>query len=84
MKKRSALNRQVGGSHYKGRGIEPIQYIVANKLSYIEGCVVKRITRWRQKDGIIDLRKIQHEIDLLIELENLDQLAPPLRLGKRK
>jgi hypothetical protein len=38
----------------------------------LEGCVVKRITRWRDKPAskrFEDLEKIKHEIDLLIELE---------------
>lgn len=66
-----ALGRQEGGTHYKNRAIQPIEYIIANKLNYIEGCVVKRITRWRDKGGLEDLRKIQHEIDLMIELEGI-------------
>jgi hypothetical protein len=50
-----------------------LQYIHANKLGFLEGCIVKRITRWRDKDGLKDLLKIKHEIDLLIELEGLEQ-----------
>lgn len=65
----SALCTQVGGSHYIDKGIQPIEYIHANKLDFIEGSVVKYITRWRDKNGIEDLTKIKHYIDLLIELE---------------
>ena len=46
-----------------------MEYIHANDLGFLEGCIVKRITRWRDKGGIQDLRKIQHECELLIELE---------------
>jgi hypothetical protein len=64
-----ALSRQEGGAHYKNRAIQPIEYIHANDLPFIEGSVVKYITRWRDKGGVEDLKKIKHYIDLLIELE---------------
>jgi len=38
--------------HYANNEIEPIDYIIANKLTYCEGNVVKYITRWRGKGGI--------------------------------
>jgi hypothetical protein len=45
---------------------------VANNLTFLEGCIVKRITRWRDKPQgkqFEDLHKIKHEIDLMIEME---------------
>jgi hypothetical protein len=68
----SALKTQIAGRHYKDLKIQPVEYIHANKLTFLEGCVVKRITRWRDKDGFQDLLKIKHEIDLIIELETRD------------
>jgi hypothetical protein len=67
----NALNVQVSGDHYKSMKIQPVQFITANNLSFLEGCIVKRISRWRSKDGLRDLEKIKHEVDLLIELEGL-------------
>lgn len=67
----SALDRQVGGSHYVNCEIQPIEFIHANHLGFLEGSIVKRICRWRVKDGIRDLEKIKHEVDLLIQLEAL-------------
>jgi len=64
-----ALDTQCGGSHYKDMVIQPVEFIHANKLPFLEGCIVKRICRWRNKDGIQDLMKIKHEVDLLIQLE---------------
>jgi hypothetical protein len=64
-----AKDMQVGGNHYKGFKIQPIEYIQANDLSYCEANVVKYVTRWRGKNGIEDLRKARHYIDLLIESE---------------
>lgn len=65
----SALTRQVAGDHYHRLKIQPVEFITANNLSFLEGCVVKRICRWRNKNGIEDLQKAIHEIQLLIELE---------------
>jgi hypothetical protein len=65
----SALNKQEGGDHYKKCAIQPVEYIHANKLGFIEGSVVKYITRFRDKGGEADLRKIIHFVELLIEME---------------
>ena len=65
----SALNKQVGGSHYRDKGIQPIIYIHANDLGFCEGNVVKYVTRWREKNGVADLKKAIHYLELLIELE---------------
>jgi hypothetical protein len=65
----SALNKQVGGSHYRDKGIQPIIYIHANNLGFCEGNVVKYVTRWRDKNGVADLKKAIHYLELLIELE---------------
>lgn len=65
----SALTGQVGGEHYKKLAIQPIEYIHANNLGFVEGSIIKYATRWRDKGGIRDLQKIKHFVDLLIELE---------------
>ena len=65
----SALEQQVGGDHYRRLKIQPVEYIHRNGLGFIEGCVIKYVSRWRDKNGIDDLRKARHFIDLLIELE---------------
>lgn len=66
----SALSTQVAGDHYKKMKIQPVEYIHANNLPFIEGCIIKYASRWRDKGGIKDLEKIKHFADLLIELEN--------------
>lgn len=60
---------QIGGDHYKKYKIQPVEYIHANNLDFFQGSVVKYITRFRDKNGIEDLKKAKHFIDLLIELE---------------
>lgn len=68
-----ALDVQVGGTHYKSLAIQPVQYIHANQIGYFEGNVIKYVTRWRDKGGVSDLRKAQHYIEMLIELEGGDK-----------
>lgn len=65
----SALDKQVGGDHYKNLPIEPIEYIYKNNLGYCEGNVVKYITRYAKKGGLQDLEKVVHYIELLKELK---------------
>lgn len=65
----NALDVQVDGTHYKSMRIQPVQYIHANNIPYLEGNVIKYVSRWRSKNGIADLEKAKHYIDLLIELE---------------
>lgn len=69
----SALATQVGGRHYKDMKIQPVEYIHANGIGYFEGNVIKYISRWRAKNGVADLQKARHYIDLLIELEGKAQ-----------
>jgi hypothetical protein len=66
----TALKKQVAGDHYKDLPIQPVEYIYANAIGYFEGNVIKYISRWRKKNGIADLEKAKHYIELLIELEN--------------
>lgn len=65
----SALKVQEGGSHYKALKIQPVEYIHANEIPFIEGNVIKYITRHKTKNGKQDLLKARHFIDLLLELE---------------
>ena len=62
-----ATDKQIGGNHYKGMKIQPIEYIQANDLSYCEANVVKYVSRWKSKNGVEDLLKAKHYIELLIE-----------------
>lgn len=64
------LDKQVDGNHYKDLKIQPVEYIHANNIGYMEGNVIKYVSRWRAKNGIKDLEKAKHYIDLLIELES--------------
>lgn len=69
------LENQVGGNHYKDMVIQPVEYIVKNNLGFIEGNVVKYVSRWKSKGGIEDLKKARHFLDILIENETINKQA---------
>ena len=63
----AALQRQVGGDHYKKLAIQPIEYIVANNMKYCAANIVKYATRAEQKNGVEDIEKIIHYAQLWLE-----------------
>lgn len=65
----SALDTQIGGSHYKNMPIQPMQYSMANELDACQHTIIKYVTRFREKGGVQDLEKAKHVIDMLIEFE---------------
>ena len=60
---------QVAGQHYKKLVIQPWDYIIQNQIGYMEGSVIKYISRWRDKNGLEDLYKCRHFLNKLIETE---------------
>lgn len=64
-----ATEVQEGGNHYKGYAIQPIDFIHKNELNFIQGNVIKYLLRYKEKNGLQDLKKAKHYIDLLIEYE---------------
>jgi len=64
-----SLKEQVAGNHYKKMKIQVVEYCHANNIPYMEGSVIKYVSRWRDKGGLDDLKKAKHFIEMLIELE---------------
>jgi hypothetical protein len=62
---------QTGGTHYQV-SIQPWDYIIANNLGYLEGNVIKYVTRYKNKGGVEDLKKAQHYLAKLIEVNLKD------------
>lgn len=66
----TALDVQVGGSHYKSMAIQPAEYCHRNGIGFLAGSAIKYLSRYQSKGKPIeDLRKARHFIDLLIEME---------------
>lgn len=64
-----ASSKQEGGSHYKQMAIQPIEYIQANSLDYLEGNVIKYISRHREKNKEEDIKKAIHYCHLILEYQ---------------
>lgn len=64
------LDIQIGGNHYKECPIQPVEFIEANQLGFLEGCVLKRVTRHNKPTGKgrQDIEKAIHELGLLLQL----------------
>jgi len=76
---------QHGGTHYKNKSIQIWDYITANGIGYLEGNAIKYLSRWKEKNGLEDLKKARHYVDKLIEVETLKQsLAKEDRVGFAK
>lgn len=56
-------------SHYIDLNIQPIDFIIENNLSFCIGNAVKYISRYKNKNGIEDLKKAIWYIKKEIELE---------------
>lgn len=69
MTNQPALAVQVGGTHYKDLAIQPAEYVHKNCLGYLEGNVIKYVTRHRAKAGKQDLEKAMHYLQLLMEMD---------------
>jgi len=65
-----ANEQQVGGAHYTDKAIQPWDFIISNNIGYLEGNIIKYISRWKDKNGIEDLKKAQHYLQKLIETSN--------------
>ena len=62
-----ALSTQIGGDHYKKMKIQPLEFILENNLGYCEANIIKYVSRYKDKNGVEDLKKARHYLDILIE-----------------
>jgi hypothetical protein len=61
--------KQEGGDHYTKYLIQPYKFITKNNLSFFQGNIIKYVMRYKDKNGVEDLKKIIHYCEL--EIENL-------------
>ena len=69
VEKQIALETQVGGNHYNSMKIQPIEYTMANEMNPLQHTVIKYVSRYKNKNGIEDLKKAIHSLELLIQFE---------------
>jgi hypothetical protein len=65
----SALDTQVGGSHYKDMAIQPMEFCQRNNLNACESSVIRYVCRHRNKNGRQDIEKAIHCLELLLAFD---------------
>ena len=65
----NANDMQVGGDHYSRNAVQCWDYIASNGIGYLEGNIIKYVSRHNLKGGVEDLKKAQHYLEKLIEME---------------
>jgi len=65
--------KQVGGSHYQKLDPAPWDVVIKWNLGYLEGTALKYIARWRDKNGVEDIKKAIHFLEKLVETEEEKQ-----------
>jgi len=60
---------QVGGDHYRGLKMQPMEFFHINKIGFLEGSIIKYVCRHKNKNGREDLEKAGHYLNVLIEME---------------
>jgi hypothetical protein len=63
----SVWDTQVAGNHYKQYKIQPTFFLIQNNVPFAEGSVIKYVMRHRNKNGLEDLKKAKHYIEMLME-----------------
>lgn len=85
----SAIKKQVGGNHYKDMVIQPGVFCQANQLNYFESLAIKYICRHKSKNGLEDIEKAIHCLELIkdtcylteTELTSLFEIPQPKKEG---
>tara|TARA_R110000787_G_scaffold132858_1_gene245140 strand:- start:593 stop:811 length:219 start_codon:yes stop_codon:yes gene_type:complete len=63
------MANNISPSYYQKGSIEVTDYITSNEMSFVEGNIIKYVTRYKDKSGIQDLRKARWYLDKLIETQ---------------
>lgn len=69
MREQTALTKQEGGSHYMNMKIQPVEFIVANNIDFLEANVIKYVCRHESKNREQDIRKAIHYCELILQLK---------------
>lgn len=61
------LTDKINPPHYKQGNIEVCDFIIDQKLDYLEGNIIKYVCRYKRKNGLEDLEKARWYLNKLIE-----------------
>lgn len=65
----SALEKQVGGKHYKNLTYQPVKLAADADLNFFQTSILKYVLRYKNKNGLEDLEKGKHYAELGQELK---------------
>ena len=63
------MSNNISPSYYQKGSVEVTDFITSNNMSFVEGNIIKYVTRYKDKSGIQDLRKARWYLDKLIETQ---------------
>ena len=69
------MTDNINPKHYKQGKIEVIDFILDQKMGYLESNILKYICRYKLKNGLEDLKKAQWYLNKLIEVETDNGLS---------
>lgn len=74
--------KQVGGSHYVDKKVQPCDAMEAwmtpqEFVGFLRGNAIKYLARCNDKGGVEDIKKARHYLDKLIEFKSLSRLCAP-------
>lgn len=74
---KTALDTQVGGTHYKDMPIQHVEFCQRNKIPWCEAAAIKYLCRHANKNKAEDVKKAIHYCQLLLQLEYPEAVTPP-------
>lgn len=66
-------DKEVGGTHYADMKIEPIELICALDMDFIQGSIIKYVSRYKNKNGVEDLKKALHYCTIGFDYPNTNR-----------
>ena len=75
--------KQEGGNHYSKMPLQPILFATMNNYDPAAFSILKYLSRFRSKDGLKDLRKAAHFVELreaMIVSGDVVALTPPVKI----
>jgi len=73
MKESKTMSDNINPNYYR-KGIETTDYIVSHSMNYLEGNIIKYVTRYKDKGGLEDLKKAEWYLTRLIKVQESNEL----------
>ena len=70
------IKDNINPNHYKRGDIEVIDFILDQNFNYLEGNIIKYVSRYKDKNGLEDLKKAQWYLKRLTETLDESNVEP--------